>query len=246
MIGRYELKFPLISTEAKKKFLSLAKDSLEPDPHGQDAVYRVSSQYFDTPDYKAYWEKQDGEAVRKKYRLRYYSIDGVEDKGMAAFMEIKHRIDNRVFKERLHLTPEGAEAILSDSAQLIHIEKHVFEKELEKRSTIDSITAMATNPQFVARNVITYMREAWLGIQDKGLRVTFDSSCRATLPQDYLDVSGTRGESLIDDDKMIMEVKFDHAIPRWIRDIVAQQGLKLERFSKYTTGLEALGFISAS
>ena len=54
--GRYELKFPLIDMASKERFLEALRPSLKEDPHGDKALYRVSSQYFDTPDYQAYWE----------------------------------------------------------------------------------------------------------------------------------------------------------------------------------------------
>ena len=42
------------------------------------------------------------------------------------------------------------------------------------------------------------------------------------------------------DGQLVMELKFDHAIPRWRRDVVAANRLRLDRFSKYAAGLQAL------
>jgi len=39
---------------------------------------------------------------------------------------------------------------------------------------------------------------------------------------------------------VVMEIKFDHAIPRWMRDIAVAQGPRLQRFSKYVAGTEAI------
>ena len=94
---------------------------------------RVSSVYFDTPGLSAYWEKLDGEKIRKKFRLRYYSIDAPGSiQVSSAFMEIKHRLNNLVLKERVALTDEGAQAILQDAGQLACIEEHITLKDLEK------------------------------------------------------------------------------------------------------------------
>ena len=38
-------------------------------------AYVVRSIYFDSPDDKDYYDKQGGEIVRKKLRLRIYDID---------------------------------------------------------------------------------------------------------------------------------------------------------------------------
>lgn len=128
MQGRYELKFPMPVT-GKAGVVEAAKHALLPDPHGVGAVYRVSSTYFDSPDLSAYWEKVDGERVRKKFRLRYYAVEGEAgaETATGAFMEIKHRINNTVFKERVKLTDAGATAILTDAAELARLPEHLVE-----------------------------------------------------------------------------------------------------------------------
>ncbi|MEO7154584.1 MAG: polyphosphate polymerase domain-containing protein [Planctomycetota bacterium] len=243
---RYELKFPM-GVEGIQAFLAEARGGLEQDEHGREAAYRVSSQYFDTPDQAAYREKQDGEAVRKKLRLRFYSIDpgdpGDRSSGprvRMAFMEIKHRVDNTVFKERLGLTDEGAQAILSDSRELARIEQHIVPADLKQRATIETIVRSAVVPGFKAANVITYLREAWEGSRDARLRITFDTNLRVYRPAEFLDVASGTGGLLLPEDRSILEVKFDHAIPRWIRDVIVSQKLQLRRFSKYAAGCEVL------
>ena len=242
LTGRYELKFP-ITVQQKHRFLEAARDRLQPDPHGTNAVYRVSSQYFDTSDFAAYWEKVDGEAIRKKYRLRYYSVEaGRQAHVGAAFMEIKHRINNTVYKERVRLSDDGAEKILSDSKQLVHLADHVVGEDRAKQSTIDSVVRAASVPGFAAANVITYLREAWMGQEDdQRLRLTFDTRCQAYSPSQYLDVNSEAGSSVLPGNMFIMEIKFNHAIPCWIREIVASHGVTLQRFSKYAVGGESLG-----
>ena len=71
---RYELKFLLAAAE-KSRFLSLIRDGIRPDRHGDEhGAYRVSSLYYDTMDWQAYYEKLDGVLLRKKFRLRYYGV----------------------------------------------------------------------------------------------------------------------------------------------------------------------------
>ncbi|HTF88239.1 MAG TPA: polyphosphate polymerase domain-containing protein [Planctomycetota bacterium] len=240
---RYELKFPM-DVAGIQVFLAEARRGLEQDEHGREAGYRVSSQYFDTPDQAAYREKLDGEAVRRKLRLRYYSIDpggdGSDPRVRMAFMEIKHRVDNTVFKERLRLTDEGAQAILEDSRELTRIEQHIVPADLKLRATIDTIVRSAIVPGFRSANVITYLREAWEGSQDARLRITFDTNLRVYRPSEFLDVASGTGGLLLPEDRSILEVKFDHAIPRWIRDVIVSQKLQLRRFSKYAAGCEVL------
>lgn len=238
---RYELKFPL-TIEQKDEMVALARHALKADAHGVDACYRVSSQYFDSRGYGNYWEKVEGERVRRKYRLRYYSARPDETPSVGnAYMEIKHRINNTVFKQRVRVTDEGAEAILSDASELAELRRWVPEEDLHKADTIEQVQREAQLDGFHAVHVITYKREAWEGVVDGRLRLTFDTDCRALPPSCFVDVGSDAGASILAPDCTIAEVKFDHAIPRWMRDTIVRLGLKSRRFSKYARGVEALG-----
>ena len=238
---RYELKFP-VTLSQKLAFMSDISSGLVADPNGISATYRVSSMYFDTDELQAYWQKMDGEALRKKYRLRFYTaaLEG-EQRIQTAFMEIKHRINDLVFKERVKLTDDGANCILADARELANLDRHVVADALATgRTTINTIRKAASVPGFFAVNVISYLREAWEGSFDRRLRLTFDSSCQAYTPATYLDVALNSGSNILRHDEFIMEVKFDEAIPRWMRDVVSKHSIRLSRFSKYAFGVERL------
>lgn len=230
--GRYELKF-LITPVQKARFLSAAAHGLNADPHGIDASYRVSSLYFDTPGFNAYWEKVDGEAIRRKYRLRYYSHGSEEPSLDGSFMEIKHRIDNTVYKQRVRLGAAGTLALLESPEALSRIGEYCDDPADPTARLIEhAATTLGLNPAVV----ITYCRQAWLGTVDARLRVTFDSECQAYEPAGYRRVGSGTGTPLLSD-RMVMEVKFDAAVPCWIRDILVSQGLMIQRFSKYAAGV---------
>ncbi|MEM7560656.1 MAG: polyphosphate polymerase domain-containing protein [Planctomycetota bacterium] len=233
--GRYELKF-VVDAKQRADFLDACRSGLMPDPHGKDAVYRVSSVYFDTSDFAAFWEKMDGEAVRSKYRLRFYSLAGNATVD-AAFMEIKHRIHNTVYKQRLRLTNDGAMAILEDASALARIDELLSRNSSAPDAAAISQIQAAASSGLEAKATITYLREAWMGSYDDRLRVTFDSAGQAYLPGEFAQVGENSGESFLDAEKTILEVKFNQSIPRWIRDILDQQNLVLQRFSKYAEGV---------
>ena len=238
MQGRFELKY-VVDGETKRRFLDAVKDNLCADPHGENAVYRVSSLYFDTPDFRAVWEKLDGESIRRKFRLRYYSIDNPESENVQAsnaFMEIKHRINNTVYKERVELTSKGATEILVDGKQLARLAEHVADPE-SNPNLVNEIQRTASLQKLQGAAVITYLREAWMGDLDSRLRLTFDSACQAYAPYSFAEAANNRGTSLLDPSLSVMEVKFDRAIPCWIRDVLIDQQLCLQRFSKYASGV---------
>ncbi len=240
--GRYELKY-VITPEQRHALVSATQDALRPDPHGTNAIYRVSSVYFDTGDFAAYWEKIDGESIRRKYRLRFYGAAGScqDEPGAgvgAAFMEIKHRIHNTVYKQRVRLSTQGALAILSDARQLGRLRECVDWSGSVDEAAVAEIEHSAARRQLEAKTLITYVREAWQGAIDQRLRLTFDTQGQALPPGAFALVEGCQGHRFMPADQVVMEVKFDHAIPRWIRDVLILQQLTPRRFSKYAAGVE--------
>jgi SPX domain protein involved in polyphosphate accumulation len=237
---RYELKF-LITGEQKDRFLKAARPGLEADPHGRDAVYGISSLYFDTPCLQAYWEKLDGVAIRRKYRLRRYAaLNGATPAWGAAFMEIKHRRNNTVTKERVSIGESGLETILETPTELARLDRYARRNGLASQSTVAAIMLAASRPGFRPASVVSYRREAWLGRVDHRLRVTFDACCRASRPETRYSADIRAGQAILPANLFVMEIKFDHAIPTWIREITVAHQVRLQRFSKYASSIEAL------
>lgn len=238
MQGRFELKF-IVDGETKQRFLDAVQENVSADPHGENAIYRVSSLYFDTPDFRAVWEKLDGESIRRKFRLRYYSIDDDQVDSVQvsnAFMEIKHRINNTVYKQRVQLSNDGATTILSDGKELARLGSHVLDENTDE-FLVNEIQRTASLQKLQSATVITYLREAWLGNIESRLRLTFDTLCQAYSPSRFAEVKYNQGAQLLDPNLAVMEVKFDQAIPCWIRDVLMKQQMRLQRFSKYASGV---------
>lgn len=243
--GRFELKFP-IEVGTALRFLEGARGSLERDPHAEVGGYRVSSLYFDSPDRRAYWEKLDGEARRRKFRLRFYTPIDTATGDDARFlgrdsakMEIKYRLDNRVFKERVDLTPEGAEALLAGEIPLAELESCLRDTGPTAAAVAESILRATHAQDLEPVNIITYVREAWVGCEDPRLRVTVDHRLRAYRPGEHRLVASETGVLLVPEAASVLEVKFDRAIPRELRDRLQSSGIRLRRFSKYAAGIEA-------
>jgi hypothetical protein len=111
--NRFELKIP-IGINLKQQIIDGCVNLVAKDPNREDERYRVSSQYFDTSDLASFRQKLDGERVRRKYRLRYYTTT-LNDRVKidAAFMEVKHRVNNIIFKERVKLLKDKSDALLA-------------------------------------------------------------------------------------------------------------------------------------
>lgn len=233
MSERFELKFR-IAAAVKNRLLESSREGLEPDPHGRQGVYRVTSQYYDTPDLEAYWEKLDGVPFRRKFRLRFYDR---EPRPGSVFLEVKSRSYETIHKSRVLLDPELAARLLEDPAEL-----HRLLGTGPGRSgpTLETIALWAAGRTLRPVNVISYLREAWIGTVDPRLRVTFDHMCRAYAPGDYRSPPTESGAALLPLPEIILEVKFDRRIPVWLRDMLVGDDLLPVRFSKYVEGVGAL------
>ncbi|MBL4843976.1 MAG: polyphosphate polymerase domain-containing protein [Planctomycetes bacterium] len=237
---RYELKF-LVDHEQRSRFLEAARVGLIPDPHGENAVYRVTSLYFDTPALDAYWEKLDGLGIRSKLRLRYYgepaSPSALAD-SQACYLEIKRRIYACVRKDRVRLSAQGAEAILTDPERAREIREHVLPSDRDAPLLVE--IERRTSVPLPGTALVTYRREAWVGEVDPRLRITFDLALRAHQPDAPFGVGPATGLPLLETGLCVMEIKFDRVIPIWVRDLVYSCGLRPQRYSKYAASIDAL------
>ena len=238
MIGehRYELKF-LVGAEAKNALLKLCEEGLDPDPYGEQGVYRVSSLYYDSPRFDAYWEKLDGVRNRAKYRLRYYGEEPLKSK---AFFEIKHRWDQTVFKERIPLKEGALEPLFTDPSAIYSLHDYVGELSKPEQLTLERILSAAARGMIQPVNLIAYKRQAWVGRHDDRLRVTFDHLCSVHETDHPCRPVEAPGTPFLPESRMVLEVKFNSRLPVWLRDAVSKVSLSPIRFSKYVEGLMAL------
>lgn len=83
-----------------------AQGILERDVHaGTDGVYLIRSLYFDSPEDDCFYENENGDDPREKYRIRFYNCDtsriSLECKAKSRGMTKKPRV-------RLRLTSAGS------------------------------------------------------------------------------------------------------------------------------------------
>jgi hypothetical protein len=96
--SRYELKY-ILTRGQYLEFAEILPDYLTPDTEGdQHGRYSITSLYYDTEDYQAYWDKIEGHKFRRKVRVRVYGDDPVTPESMC-FAEIKQRINKTLQKK---------------------------------------------------------------------------------------------------------------------------------------------------
>ena len=224
--GRYELKF-LVGPEAKRRILASVSEGIEPDTHGQQGVYRVTSLYFDTTDRLAFHEKLDGVPIRHKLRLRYYG-----EKPESVFMEVKSRHFQTVHKTRIPVDRSTFRDLLDDPGAL----RSLPCPGPEHRQGVEFIKLRSSQYRLLPAITIGYRREAYVGRYHERLRLTFDHLCQAYAAESYPLFPEQLGCSFCPREVAVMEVKFDHHLPGWMRDAVSLARVRPVRMSKYVEG----------
>lgn len=108
--SRFELKY-LISEAQRQELAVLLENYMQPDPQGDEmGRYNITSLYYDTPDYQAYWDKIEGHKFRRKVRVRVYGRQTITEQ-TPCFAEIKQRINKTLQKKRIRLPYAQAVAL---------------------------------------------------------------------------------------------------------------------------------------
>jgi hypothetical protein len=225
---RHELKF-VVHHGVKTLLLERWRRYLVRAPFtNEHATTPILSQYFDSPDFRCYVEKLDGIAVRNKVRLRVYAREFRA--GVRAFLEIKHRQNDRVKKHRqqfegldpTYLDPINWDAPGSD----VGVPFRVLNEKLRLRPSAQ----------------VYYQREAYEGAVEADVRVTFDTNLMGLYPGEKLSsrVARERSRYLMPDTLAILEVKATGRLPNWLREGVLAGELQQQTIPKYVTAVEVL------
>jgi hypothetical protein len=189
---------------------------MRPDEHSR---YTICNIYYDTEDYSLIRTSLDKPVYKEKLRLRSY---GVPDSRDSVFVELKKKYDGVVYKRRITTKSADAEravrAGILPPADQISREINWFLRSYRPRPAA----------------FIGYDREAWSGIEDEDLRITFDTNLRGR--DCALDLrAGDFGELFLPGDLILMELKLAGGAPMWLSRLLSENGIFSSSFSKYGT-----------
>ena len=187
------------------------------DPHAIDGKYFIRSLYFDNIDDMALREKIDGVNIREKFRIRYYNGD------MSFIcLEKKSKYNALGTKDQARLTREEAQAIVDGDLRWMMDSGRPLVQELYTKMTIQGLAPKV---------IVDYTREPFI-YGPGNVRVTFDYDIRTGLKSvDFLNPDCVTIP--VQDDPIILEVKWDGFLPSIIRDAVQTPGRRVTAFSKY-------------
>ncbi len=259
---RYEMKY-MMTRRQKKAVLEAMLPYMKLDEFGHTTIRNV---YFDTDNYILVRRSIEKPVYKEKFRIRSYKQAGAQDK---VFIELKKKYDDVVYKRRESLSQlETLEWLVSGTpfpkATQIGNEIDYFFRLYQtlKPKVFLSYEREAfyahVRPGEICQPGLTDARrassESLLGsnvhvrpgeICQPGLtgssdfRVTFDENILAR--QEELSLSKeVWGEPLIDEDKVLMEIKTSGGIPLWMTHVLAREKIYKTSFSKYGTAYEKM------
>lgn len=215
---RHEVKYTISASEIPI-LRNRIKGIMQPDPHaGSDGIYTVRSMYFDDYRNRCFYENENGNDPREKFRIRIYnqSTERIS-------LECKRKERGKTQKLSCPLSLEQALALMQGQAFALQPEHPALLKKLLLQMQMQQLKPVV---------IVEYERIP-LVYRDGNVRVTFDTNISASsdihdffLPQIFKRPIMQAGQHL-------MEVKFDDFLPDTIYQILNLVRLQQAAYSKY-------------
>ena len=219
---RRELKFLLTSREQQ-----ILEDALHrhmiPDSHGKNTICNL---YYDTPDHRLIRHSLEHPVYKEKLRLRCY---GVATSESDIFLELKKKYKGVVYKRRVRVTEPEAVAFMNREGQL-HNQGQISREIRYVRDYYQTLQP---------RMYISYDREAWYDPVDRGFRITLDRNVQ--FRTDHLNLTANAsGRTILQPEQSLLEVKAEGAVPMWLVQLLAEEQIYKQSFSKYGRAYERM------
>lgn len=218
---RHEIKF-IISKQMSlilKQRLELAMN-VDKNSVNLDNTYFIRSLYFDDINSTAYYEKIDGVLYRKKYRIRIYNNDSSFIR-----LERKWKHNNMTSKDQLKISKENCINLLTN--QFDNIDKELLNNSLMKEFITD-IKVFGLKPSVI----VDYKRLAYT-YHISEVRITFDERIKSGLYNCNLFNINRITYDVIDNNEVVLEVKFNEVLPEHISIILQTIPMYRQAVSKF-------------
>lgn len=217
IVNRRELKYPIGEVDYYK-VNELFQKVLTPDYNNKEYGYKIRSLYFDSLNNDDYFQKIDGEEVRKKIRLRIY-----DTKTNNVKLEIKRKINISQIKETITISKEDAIALINkDYSVLLKYENN----------TAKSAYNIMTLGQYRPVVLVDYNRRAYIH-NENNIRVTLDSDIKSNEFDFDMFNDDVIMTPIVDYYNAVLEVKFDGELFCWISQALAGLDTTNRSLSKY-------------
>jgi len=217
---RYELKYYLNEIQSQRSLQQLSRLMQMDSNCKNQQGYRVRSLYFDSIDDECLYQKQSGNLLRKKIRLRTYG----EGSNNTVKFEIKRKHGQIVRKDTTTISKEAAKEICLGNYALL----------LDKNDPVlNEIYTTFVTKLYKPKVIVEYKRVAFVS-PVSNIRVTFDQDLRSNI--NHLDLFSAVKDSMpvIIESKQILEIKFDDFFPGHLKNVLSAVSSERMAISKYT------------
>jgi hypothetical protein len=215
---RHEFKYYINYFEyetLKRKLSTILKNDKFSDENGN---YHIRSLYFDNVHNEALFDKQAGILERKKYRIRIYNLNDSVIK-----LEKKSRVGQFIKKKSISLSKAEFSGIMKNDISFMKNS----DSELLKEFYFDAVSSL-----YKPKVIVDYIREAYVW-PPGNVRITFDKSLKTGLYSSDIFNRDVPVISALDEPVMILEVKYDHFLPDFIRNMLQISSSTRYAISKY-------------
>lgn len=225
---RHEYKY-LVPNSARETLQDFIGRYADRDGYAQEhGLYTVRSIYLDTSRGAMYRAKKEGVRERVKVRVRGY---GDVDPDSVVGLELKRKRGNTSWKSRARSKLDDVVRWLADEVPPDSLDSDNDEAAVRFRYFVRRYNLKPAVQ-------VVYEREAYQGVHDPTMRITFDSGLRGRFTA-HLERLGAASPVQVFDRHFILEVKFDYHYPAWLRPALAEFGLQKRALSKYTLTMDA-------
>jgi hypothetical protein len=248
--GRYELKFILDEDRAVAvaDFVQAYMEPSKYNPRGPVRGHAICNLYLDSPDFLLFRQANTGQTNRFKLRFRIYD----DQWHSPAYMEIKHRLNDVICKDRTMVTRASVEKYLTEgwNDPLRWPDCRELGPDAARLDVCNMFWQLASRTRACGVAVISYLREIYDAPGDGEMRVTFDrqvhatpydGSGRLTLPRWGIPMPKNQAPYHVPHNGVIMELKFSTQAPRWMFAMVRYFNLRRVAMSKYCACLGGMG-----
>jgi SPX domain protein involved in polyphosphate accumulation len=235
---RFEFKYLLNESQALDLLEECLKAYFVWDPRsggrGLERGYFVNSLYFDSPAMKCYQDKKAG--LKKRFKMRVRRYEGAVEGDGRLFLELKKKYDALVMKDRVPMSSVDSARIVLGEFDIWELKRSIPEK---FSTTLDTLLNLTSRFSLAPNIFIRYRRRPLESSFIDRLRITFDSDLEAGVIIDgrvywYTVMPGA----------IVMELKFNNVLPRWLHGLFAKRDFERVSFSKYCAGVERLQALS--
>ena len=211
---RYENKY-LITLEQGAALQGFLPRHMEPDRFGE---YLVQNLYYDTENWNVIRASIEKPLYKEKMRLRCYDMPKQEAN---VFLELKKKHMDIVYKRRIAIPFQSLSR--RSVRDIVSGETSQISRELDFYLRSNAVSEKV---------YISYLRTAFSGTEDAGLRVTFDTDVRFRMDDLHFLRPG-KGHCILPQDKMLIEIKALGGMPLWMSRALSEYAIYPTAFSKF-------------